>query len=51
MKPEEVHYRVHKIPPLVNILSQMKPVHNIPLYFSKIHCSIIIPHLCLGLQS
>jgi hypothetical protein len=29
----KVNYCVHKIPPLVPVLSQIYPVHNLPLYF------------------
>jgi hypothetical protein len=39
----KVHYRVHKSPPLVPILSQIDQVHTIPSYLR------LSTHLCLGL--
>jgi hypothetical protein len=46
----KVHYRIHKSPLPVPVLSQIDPVHTIPPYLSEIHFNIV-PNVRLGLPS
>jgi hypothetical protein len=49
VKPQKVHYHVHKNTPQVSIISQINPVHTTPFHLRSI--LLLSTHLCLDLPS
>jgi hypothetical protein len=44
LRNQVVHHRLHKNTPLVNVLSQISPVHITPSYLPKVYFNINSPY-------